>query len=627
MAAHSGVDVRIGRRTSKRNACIGTTSIPSRAARAGAPVRSPRRALPKRSSVSARPSVVPYAPHEAGPTLKRWIASSEKWTSIGTSSAGSRPSRPRPGAATKKSSTWFSPGACTTMNPPAPGPVSGDSATNDISTAATAASTALPPARSTSAPACAVSGWPAATTPFMWASLAARKELGHVNVHQRPGAHPLAGAAHVRLGVGRDAATLTAPPLLVARPRAVHGPVAVAGGHDRDPHLVVDLVVDHGAEDDVRVRVRRLGHRLRGLVDLPEREVAAAGDREQNRARPLQRGLQQRRLDRVLDRVHRAAVTRAHADAEQRLTRLGHDRPDVGEVEVDEARQRDQVGDALHALAQDVVRHPEGVDHRSGLVEHREQARVRDYDQRVDLAGEVLHALVGLLAAARALERERLGHDSDGERTDLTGDARHDRRRTGAGAAARARGDEHHVRSLELALDLVVVLDGRGTAEVRVRARAQSTRGVAADVQPGAGGRALERLDVGVHRDELHALHLSLDHAVDGVHAGTTDAHHPQHRLGGVHRMRGHERLRVTVGLTLDGGNGVALEDVLRDVLGEDGLEALLRARHALVAAPALLALSTALLALLRAASGLGPAAAQIRAPLRGRQIGLAVRL
>jgi hypothetical protein len=56
------------------------------------------------------------------------------------------------------------------MNPPAPGPVSGDSATNDISTQ----STALPPDRSTSAPASAVTGWPAATTPLIGASLARR---------------------------------------------------------------------------------------------------------------------------------------------------------------------------------------------------------------------------------------------------------------------------------------------------------------------------------------------------------------------------------------------------------------------------------------------------------------------
>ena len=53
------------------------------------------------------------------------------------------------------------------MNPPAPGPVSSDSATNDISTQATAASTAFPPASSASTPAWAVTGCPAATTPFM----------------------------------------------------------------------------------------------------------------------------------------------------------------------------------------------------------------------------------------------------------------------------------------------------------------------------------------------------------------------------------------------------------------------------------------------------------------------------
>ena len=112
--------------------------------------------------------MVPYAPQDEGPTLKRWIACSEKWTSMGVSASGSAPSSPRPGAATKKSSRWSSPPAvCTSMKPPAPGPVSGDSATNDISTHATAASTALPPSRSTSAPACAVTGWPAATTPFM----------------------------------------------------------------------------------------------------------------------------------------------------------------------------------------------------------------------------------------------------------------------------------------------------------------------------------------------------------------------------------------------------------------------------------------------------------------------------
>src|SRR4051812_39570867 len=147
------------------------------------------------------------------------------------------------------------------MKPPAPGPVSGDSAANDISTQAAAASTAFPPARSASSPARAVSGCPAATTPFMFGKLAPGNELGHVDL----GEAPRARAPHARLVVGCQA--------LVARLAAWRGPVlgpsAVARGDHRHPDLVDHLLVDHRAEDDVRLGVRGLGHRLGGLVDLP----------------------------------------------------------------------------------------------------------------------------------------------------------------------------------------------------------------------------------------------------------------------------------------------------------------------------------------------------------------------
>ena len=53
------------------------------------------------------------------------------------------------------------------MKPPPPGPVSGLSQTHDTNAAATQASTAVPPASSTLAPASAVSGCPAAIAPFM----------------------------------------------------------------------------------------------------------------------------------------------------------------------------------------------------------------------------------------------------------------------------------------------------------------------------------------------------------------------------------------------------------------------------------------------------------------------------
>src|SRR3954453_13754042 len=70
------------------------------------------------------------------------------------------------------------------MNPPRPGPVSRGSATHEASTAATAASTALPPSRSTRAPASAVTGWPAATMP-VGAALTARMMANEAACSQR----------------------------------------------------------------------------------------------------------------------------------------------------------------------------------------------------------------------------------------------------------------------------------------------------------------------------------------------------------------------------------------------------------------------------------------------------------
>ena len=72
---------------------------------------------------------------------------------------------------------------------------------------------------------------------------------------------------------------------------------------------------------------------------------------------------------------------------------------------------------------------------------------------------------------------------------------------------------------------------------VGVRPRAEAAGGVVADVHARGRARLLERLHVGVDGDELHALDLRLDHAVDGVHAGAADADHAQDGLAGERRL------------------------------------------------------------------------------------------
>ena len=75
---------------------------------------------------------------------------------------------------------------------------------------------------------------------------------------------------------------------------------------------------------------------------------------------------------------------------------------------------------------------------------------------------------------ALAFEMERLGDDADGEDAEFAGRARHHRRGAGAGAAAHAGGDEHHVGAGQVIADLVDHLLGGGAADIGLRAGAEA---------------------------------------------------------------------------------------------------------------------------------------------------------
>ena len=162
-----------------------------------------------------------------------------------------------------------------------------------------------------------------------------------------------------------------------------------------------------------------------------------------------------------------------------------------------------------------------------------------------------LDALVGRRLAARAFEAERRRDDADGERAELAGDPRDDRRGAGAGAAALAGGDEDHVRAAEGVLDLVVALLGGAAADVRLGAGAETLRQLAADVDLDRRVRELELLHVGVDGDELDLRDAGVDHPVDRVQAGAADADDADHRqIAGAcragSRTRAAERARAS---------------------------------------------------------------------------------
>ena len=185
----------------------------------------------------------------------------------------------------------------------------------------------------------------------------------------------------------------------------------------------------------------------------------------------------------------------------------------------------DEVGDAADALEEHLVGLLEGVEDGDVAVGDGEQPVVGDHDEGVDLLAEVGDALLGGPGAAAALERERAGDHTDGQRAEGAGDPSDDRCAAGAGAAALARGDEDHVGPLEDLLDLVGVVVGGLVADLGVGAGAEAAGELTADVELDVGVAHEQGLGVGVDRDELDALEADLDHPVDGVDTASTDAH------------------------------------------------------------------------------------------------------
>src|ERR1700686_4790045 len=298
------------------------------------------------------------------------------------------------------------------------------------------------------------------------------------------------------------------------------------GADDGYADVVAEVLVDDGAEDDVGVGVGGVLNYLRGLVYLEQAEILAAGDVEQDASGTLDGLLQKRRGDGDLGGLGGAVFARGGADAHQRGAGGVHDRAHIGEVQVDEPGDRDEVGDALDALAQHVVGFAKGVEHRGAALHDGEQLLVGDHDERVHDLAQALDALAGHARALGALEVEGARDDAHGERADLVlGDLSDHRSRPGTRSPALARGDEHHVGALQCLLDVIARLRGGAKTHFGIGAGAEAVRGLVPDVEFDVGVAHGERLGVSVGRDELHAVHTGIDHAADGVGAATAHAY------------------------------------------------------------------------------------------------------
>jgi len=300
--------------------------------------------------------------------------------------------------------------------------------------------------------------------------------------------------------------------------------VPEAGGDDGDLDLVAETFIEYSAEDDIGVFVGGVLNNGGGLVDLRELERAGTRDVDQDAAGTVDRtGFEQRRGHRGDRSIGSAGGAGTRGSSHHGIAHASHGRLDIGEVTVDDTGDRDDVGDALNALAEHIVGDAETLE-ETGILGDGKQLLIGNDDKSVDALQQLLHATLGLHHAALAFKTKGPGHHGHGKRSHLAGQRCNDRSGARTGSPAQACRNKDHVCAFKSFDDLLRVFEGGRASDIGIGAGAEPARQLNAELKLNRRIRDLEGLRVGIGDDELDPFDTCGNHAVDGVIAAAADA-------------------------------------------------------------------------------------------------------
>ena len=165
-----------------------------------------------------------------------------------------------------------------------------------------------------------------------------------------------------------------------------------------------------------------------------------------------------------------------------------------------------------------------------------EQTIVVEHEHGVGAASQGFQTLEGTSHALATLDVERRGDDADDKSTGRFGLLRHDGADAGAGATAKAGGDEDEVGTGDDALDHLTTGFSAASAGGRIAACTQSTGNVAANEEFLERSGVVEVLLVGVDGDGHGAFDAKVRDAVEGVVARAAAANDEDARVRNAQR-------------------------------------------------------------------------------------------
>ena len=177
----------------------------------------------------------------------------------------------------------------------------------------------------------------------------------------------------------------------------------------------------------------------------------------------------------------------------------------------------------MHTGKQHLVRRSERFKHRNTAVANSKQAVVRHHDEGIDLFLQCRDTVLSLFCATSALKGERLGDNTDRERTDRLRNPRDDRSTTGTGTATLTGGDEHHIGTGKCFFDLLDVIFCRTSTNLWVGSGAKAASEFTPHIELDVGVGHQQRLRISIDCNEFNAAQTDFDHAVHSVDTTATN--------------------------------------------------------------------------------------------------------
>ena len=217
--------------------------------------------------------------------------------------------------------------------------------------------------------------------------------------------------------------------------------------------------------------------------------------------------------------VFAACTTNAHVSRASTT----HNLANVLEVEVDESRSVNQVGDTLYTVFENIICFYKCIEQSDLGLRSQTQTFILNNNQSVNIFFECCNTAFCLFHSLFTLKFEWFGYNTNRQNIHFFCDLCNNRSSTGSGSAAHTGSDEDHLTAFDCSSNFFAAFFRSFLASLRNASCSTTSGQTVANYDLLTCFGIFQCLCIGVNGDEVHTLHSAFDHAVNSVTAAAAD--------------------------------------------------------------------------------------------------------